>query len=68
MRRLRDSARFVGWVRSAFMSVKWEQVTGKPKELVEAARRLHEHIPCDSEDGEKLLLPEWERPTGESHL
>ena len=57
---------YVGWVRSGFCS--WEPVTGAPKKLVEAARLLREHIPGCSEDGEKLLLPAQERPTGGPRL
>lgn len=57
---------YVGWVRTNWTH--WEAITLPPRELVEAAMRLRRHVSCDPIDGEKLLLPEREKPTGESHL
>lgn len=63
---MRAEPLYVGWVRTHYTH--WEPVTLPPREIVEAALRLYRHRSWDKRDGEKLLLPEREKPIGVSHL
>lgn len=63
---MRPERLYVGWVRSHWTH--WEPVTLPPQELLDVALRLASHQSADPADGEKLILPEREKPTGECHL